>query len=90
VRADDGAQEKQDRVPVRGRIPGDAFQCVQAADADIDVRAADLVHGFAEPVSNLTLAADVKLPPGCRGAGDHNQPGKALKQTDRAPFASWD
>lgn len=59
VRTDECAQEEQDRVPVRSKILGDVFECVQAADTDINVRAAELVHCLREPIGDLALATDM-------------------------------
>jgi hypothetical protein len=83
VGADEGTQQVQDGVAVGRGVLGDAFQRVDTANAHVDVFAAQLIHRASESLGDLAFAADVDLPPGCHGADDDQQPGKALQ--DRGP-----
>jgi hypothetical protein len=71
VRADIGAEHVLDRLAVGRRVPGDAFQRVESTDADVSVRAAQLIDCTAEPVGELPFPADMDLAPGGDGA-DHD------------------
>src|SRR6266568_5956045 len=65
-----GTQEEQDGIAVGGGVLGNALHGVDAADADIDAAAGELVDSFGVPVGDLALPADVDLPPGGRCPGD--------------------
>ncbi|HLX50866.1 MAG TPA: hypothetical protein VKS82_21265 [Streptosporangiaceae bacterium] len=75
----ESAKQVEDRVPVCPGIPGDAFKRVQAANAYVKVRISQLIHSFGEALGDLTLAADMRLPPGRYGATYNNEPGNALQ-----------
>ncbi len=73
------SKEELDRVAVGGGVLGDAFECVDAADTDIDVLTTELVHGPGETFGDLAFSADVHLPPSRCGANDYQKPDAALK-----------
>jgi hypothetical protein len=73
------SKEELDRVAVGGGVLGDAFECVDAADTDIDVLTTKLVHGPGETLGDLAFSADVHLPPSRCGANDYQKPNAALK-----------
>src|SRR5579859_176659 len=75
----ESAKQVEDRVPVCPGIPGDTFKRVQAANSYVKVRIAQLIHSFGKALGDLTLAADMGLPPGRYGATYNNEPGKALQ-----------
>jgi hypothetical protein len=86
--ADEGGQHLLDRRAVAWRVVGDALQRVDAAEADIKLRAAELVDRTSEPLGDLPLLSDPKLfaasselPPGGIGAGEHGQAAEPLQQS---------
>jgi hypothetical protein len=80
VAAHVGSQDLLDGGPVRRGITGDALQRIDAAQADIQVFAAELVDGLGVAVGDLAFAGDAQLPPGDVGAQRQHPTGKRLQQ----------
>lgn len=66
-------------IAVGWGVPSNAFERVQGTDADVGDRAAQLVDGPAEPVSDLSFPADMNLSPRGDRAEYHQQSGEALQ-----------
>ena len=78
--ADECAKDFGDGPPVGGRVPGDALQGEDAAEAHVRRLAAELVDRTGEPLGDLSFAVDLDLPPCRDGPGDQQQPSDALQQ----------
>lgn len=74
-------KDELDSVAICGRVLGDALQCVDSADADVDVVTPDLLNGSSEPLGDLSFAIDVDLPPGRCRTHDDQQAGCQLQES---------
>lgn len=70
VATDERGQDVLDLGAIRRRVPRHPFKCVDPADPNVDVLAADLVDGAREALGDLPFTVDLDLTPGGHRAGD--------------------
>jgi hypothetical protein len=80
VVTDEGTKLKLDSLAVGCGVLGDAFERVDAANANVNVVAAKLVHGPGETLSNLAFTADLHLTPCRHRACQDYHPSQHLQQ----------
>lgn len=64
----------------RGGVPGDTFECVDAADTYVKVVVSELVDGACEAFGDLSFAVDLDLAPGRYRSRHHKQAGYRLEK----------